>query len=267
MSVQTQFDQIGARLKIHPLRTFDRTNFVINILRDEGGEYFDIRKDNSVQLEVINSDRKDRHLLLMTKQPAERLGIFEKAKFLCGHDERHWFTAAIPEGLKVSTVQDAKQALKPQEILAAERTLGVKTNELHKRHRRTEAGVKIHRQGEFMFIPATSFQEDKNTIIHKNEPMRRGRIGKPHMAQYLVRFGGDVVYEGRGKVLTHEQYLDLPNKERYGYTERRANATVYAKGKVSHPDHATLDLKDVWHQVHINTEQQSKAMRNLAFID
>lgn len=267
MSIQTQFEQIGARLKVSPLRGFDRTNCVINILNDSNGEYFDIRKDNSVQLEVINSDRKDRHLLLMTKQPSNRLGIFEKAKFLCGHDEKHWFTAAIPEGLKVSTVMDAKHALKPVELLSAERKLGVKSKELHKRHRRTGTGMKIHRQGEFNFVPDMSFKEDSSMIIHKDEPMRRGRVGKPHVAQYLIRYGGRVVYEGRGKVLTHEQYLKLPRQEHVFYQERRADATVYAKGKVSHPDHATLHLGDVWHKVLINTEQQAKAMKHLAFID
>jgi hypothetical protein len=31
-------------------------------------------------------------------------------KFLCGHDERHWFVAEVPRG---TTVREAKEALKP----------------------------------------------------------------------------------------------------------------------------------------------------------
>jgi hypothetical protein len=41
------------------------------------------------------------------------------------------------------------------------------------------------------------------------------------------------------------------------------NATVYARGRVRHPDHATLHL-DGWHRVALANDVASKA---LAFLD
>jgi hypothetical protein len=46
----------------------------------------------------------------------------------------------------------------------------------------------------------------------------------------------------------------------------RRNPGVYVKGRIRHPDHATITLH-VWHRVVMNTEGQSKAMRNVAFLD
>ena len=43
----------------------------------------------------------------------------------------------------------------------------------------------------------------------------------------------------------------------------RRNPRVYA---VRHPDHATIWLPD-WHRVVLNTETETEAMRNVAFID
>ena len=60
------------------------------------------------------SGREIRHLLL-TAQPT-RFGDTEQSTFLCGHDERAWFAAAIPEEANPQTVQQAKDALKPQEV-------------------------------------------------------------------------------------------------------------------------------------------------------
>jgi hypothetical protein len=41
---------------------------------------------------------------------------------------------------------------------------------------------------------------------------------------------------------------------------------VYARGTVRHSDHATITLPD-WHRVVMNTETQSRSMRNMAFLD
>jgi len=38
-------------------------------------------------------------------------------------------------------------------------------------------------------------------------------------------------------------------------------------GKISHPEHATANLGDIWHRVLLNTESRAKAARNVAFID
>jgi hypothetical protein len=46
----------------------------------------------------------------------------------------------------------------------------------------------------------------------------------------------------------------------------RRNPGVYVKGRVCHADHATITLHG-WHRVVMNTEGQSKLMRNVAFLD
>ena len=55
--------------------------------------------------DILNVDPAGRHLLLYAaaERAAERL--------LCGHDERHWFVAAIAD--RVTTVRDAKTSLLP----------------------------------------------------------------------------------------------------------------------------------------------------------
>ena len=44
------------------------------------------------------------------------------------------------------------------------------------------------------------------------------------------------------------------------------NPGVYARGAVSHADHATITLP-FWHRVLMNTETQSRTMRFMAFLD
>jgi len=41
---------------------------------------------------------------------------------------------------------------------------------------------------------------------------------------------------------------------------------VWARGRVSHPDHATITL-DGWHRVEMNNEQRSRAMQHVVYID
>lgn len=46
----------------------------------------------------------------------------------------------------------------------------------------------------------------------------------------------------------------------------RRNPGVYVKGHFRHPDHSSITLH-AWHRLLMNTEGQSKAMRNVAFLD
>ena len=59
---------------------------------------------------MIEVQRADRHLLLLVREEGA------KNKYLCGHNERHWFVAGIPETAPVGTVRQAKQALQPREV-------------------------------------------------------------------------------------------------------------------------------------------------------
>ncbi len=65
-------------------------------------------------------------------------------KFLCGHDERDWFAAAVPETSGVATVSTAMEALKPQEVLAAQAGKGLKARHRNRRHNKA-----FIRQGEW----------------------------------------------------------------------------------------------------------------------
>ena len=57
-----------------------------------------------------------------------------------------------------------------------------------------------------------------------------------------------------------------PKAKGWGWRTMRRNPGVYVRGRVRHADHATITLHG-WHRVLMNTEGQSKAMRNVAFLD
>ena len=278
VAVEKQFKSIGARVKINAPRRFPTNrNVSIDVGRDEGGEFFDIDVKNEIDVLILDAQKDDKHLLLMTRETDERNRV-SKAKYLCGHDERNWFTCAIPESAGVTTVFQAKQALKPEELQTLESQEGIRSKHKHKRHRRLKSGRKIHRQGEFMFIPEYDFTppDTSLTVIHKNEPMQRGG-GNAHFAQYLYRNGGETVYtsnysDAAKNGFTPKEYQkvfkkDKDNARKFKWEMRVRNPLVYAKGKISHIEHKTLDLGEVWHKVVLNTENKAAAARNVAFLD
>ena len=112
----------------------------------------------------------------------------QKSKFLCGHDERHWFVAAVPESAPVGTVRAAKEALKPAEVQAIQARLGLRRAE---RNRRKNAAYR--RQGEWFFVPAPGLKVDE-TLVLRDEPITRGNGSKPHHAEFCYRTGGETVY-------------------------------------------------------------------------
>ena len=105
-----------------------------------------------------------------------------------------------------------------------------------------------------------------------NEPLRRGNGGKPHWAEFCYRTGGETVYvcSRHPNGVTEAQYKAIlagsPKAKGWGWRTMRRNPGVYVKGRVRHADHATITLHG-WHRVVMNTEGQSKAMRNVAFLD
>ena len=56
------------------------------------------------------------------------------------------------------------------------------------------------------------------------------------------------------------------DSRRWGWQTMRRDPEVYVKGRIRHPDHATIVLQD-WHRVLMNTEHQSEAMRSVVFLD
>ena len=57
-----------------------------------------------------------------------------------------------------------------------------------------------------------------------------------------------------------------PKAKGWGWRMMRRNPGVYVKGRIRHTDHATITLHG-WHRVLMNTEGQSRAMQNVAFLD
>src|SRR3712207_3072400 len=115
----------------------------IDIGVDGEGEFFDIRlaRDERVEYEVVDVRPDMRHLLLLGR----REGL--KEKYLCGHDERHWFVCAVP-GASVSGVETALAALEPPLVRwVVRRDVRRQKNRFS---RRNEAFV---RQGEWFFVP------------------------------------------------------------------------------------------------------------------
>jgi hypothetical protein len=234
----------------------------VNVLRDGKGEYFDITHRQDVDVRVVDLRRPDRHLLLLAREGGW-MGDQQQSKFLCGHDERAWFVAAIPETAKVSNVQGAKDALKPQAVWESIQAHGVPMR--HRDRRWTAAFV---RQGEWFFIPRQDARIDQKQVP-RNEPIRRG-AGKPHMCQFMYRTGGEQVYVSNrypnGLTMTEYQTLEPFEQQRERWTMMMREARVFVKGAIRHSDHATIWLPD-WHEVVMNTETQAKAMRHVAFLD
>jgi len=270
-NLKEQFRKIGARVKFVFVDAEERIGFKtvrqppasLDIVKDKKGEIFqiNIRKDVSktLDLSVLEVLPNDKHLVLLARQVDEDGNAIAKNHFLCGHDERHLFVAGVEN---VSTVAAAKTSLKPREIVSREIGLNIA-----KRNRRK---TKVFlRQGEWFFIPAPI--EPIVALVLKNEPLRRNRRSKAHIAEYAYRKGGESV-----KVcneyphgLTHEEYKTLvaesPNAKYLNWRDMTRGASVYVKGRIRHADHATLHL-DTWHRVLMNTERFPETF-TVAFLD
>lgn len=258
--LETMFGRVGARVKVRDVRS-PRERGGVDIRIDDRGEYFDIgvSRDEPIEYQVVDVRPEARHLLLMGRTNGG------KQKFLCGHDERHWFVCAVP-GASVSNVKAAMEALQPQEVrTSVQRRVKRIKNRLK---RRNEAFV---RQGEWFFIPAPNLTVNEK-LIRKNEPLSRGWGSKPHMCQYLYRDGGTMVYVCRRRPngVTAEQYrrLLLENRDAgtWNWTRRVRDANVYVCGRVSHVDHKTVVLNG-WHRVLMNTERFAPGAQSVVFLD
>jgi hypothetical protein len=263
-SLKNQFARIGARVKVEddPASRWGAGSFSLNVLRDRSGEFFQIRRPEgeALRIEVVDGQPAERHLLLLVEE-RER-----KQKFLCGHDERHWFVAAVPEEHGIASVATAMEALKPVEVRQAQARRRLRLKE--RKRRKTEAYV---RQGEWFFLPAPNLQVDESMVV-RNEPLSRGAGSKPHTAEYCYRTGGTPVYvcarypRGLSEAAYQRLRRSKPESAAWGWQVMRLNPQVYVRGRISHADHKTIVLAG-WHRVLMNTENQAPAMRHVAFLD
>ena len=272
--LEKHFTRMGGRIKVERPQSQPRDwrwigadRFSLNIGRDRRGEHFLLTVptalEESIQVDLLQLNAKQRHLLMLVKSPAEKGSAPHKDRFLCGHDEREWFVAAVPDA--VSTISDAMESLKPEAVQAAQARAGLDGKQRQRRRNRA-----FKRQGEWFFLPVTDKLIDETSVL-ENEPITRSG-GKPHWVQYLYREGGTRVYvcSRHPNGLTEKNYRQLirrlPAAKGWGWNVRVINPRVLARGEIRHPDHKTVVLHD-WHEVLMNRENTSRAMRNVDFID
>jgi hypothetical protein len=200
-----------------------RSDYALDIVSDKWGQLFEMQlsaeREAQFEMNVLQCERHDRHLLLLVKTPTAN------DRFLCGHDEREWFVAAVPGG--ASSVTQAKLALLPAEVREAADHARLNQGQRTRRHNRA-----FIRQGEWFFVPAPNLCVDKKHIL-RNEPIRRGG-GKPHMVAEVFRTGGDRVRTCASfpNGITESEHQALiardPKAARWGWQVRVRNAGVFA---------------------------------------
>jgi hypothetical protein len=267
--IERQFLRMGVRIKVQapapPRQRWirEQSEYSLDVQRDRRGEHFVLTvpraQEETLEANVLQVRPDEKHLLLMVRR--EEGGDIDR--FLCGHDEREWFVAAVPGA--VSTVDAAMESLKPALVRGAQAR--ARLNGKERKRRKNKA---FRRQGEWFFLPRPGL-DLAGSLVLGWEPIARSG-GKPHMVQFLVRTGGQLLYlcPNRPQGLSEPAYRRLiarnPKAKGWGWQARRINPQVFAKGEVRHPDHKTIVLDD-WHEVLMNTEHQSRTMENVAFID
>ena len=125
--IREKFKRMGADVTFEDRRWKSQSAPVIDVVDDTF--VIDTRSDPKAKVRIIDTRPKERHLLLMV-----RSGKGEVSKYLMGHDERHWFVAAVPELLPVRNVADAMEALKPIRVKNRQKRLGVTAKDRNRRH-------------------------------------------------------------------------------------------------------------------------------------
>jgi hypothetical protein len=271
--IETKFAAMGARLKVREiasrsqmgiLKWINPKDYSVDIQRDRNGEFFELRVPThlreSLDVSVLQVDPEQRHLLLFVRKSADKPQL---DRFLCGHDERAWFVAAVPG--RVSTINAAKESLKPVEVVALQDRLGI-----NPKHCQTRRNPAFRRQGEWFFVPAPELVVDQKLVL-RWEPIRRDN-GQAHVVERLYRFGGTRVYVCRRcrHGVTEERYRQLlqqdPTAKQWGWRTMQQGAGVYAQGAIRHPDHQTITLSG-WHRVLLSLENKSPGMARVSFLD
>jgi hypothetical protein len=273
-NIERHFAAMGARFKLTPRPGFLRASvfqrvapqdYAMDIGHDTQGAFFALRVPEalktSLDVTVMQSEKRDRHLLLLVSKGDGKNRV--KDRFLCGHDERDWFVAAVPGG--ASTVAQAKEALKPPQVRAAQAQAGLKLS-----HRNARKNRAFRRQGEWFFVEEPGLAVDPRLIL-RNEPLRRGGGSKPHWVAEIFRTGGETVYVHQSRpngvsAAEMKRLLDRGKTRASEWRTMKRNPGVYARGSVRHADHEVITLH-TWHRVFMNTEAQSRTMANVAFLD
>jgi hypothetical protein len=146
-----------------------------------------------------------------------------------------------------------------------------RTKDLRAKARSRRKNAAYIRQGEWFFLQVADLAVDQRFVL-LDEPLTRGNGGKPHWAEFLFRTGGEAVYvcSHYPNGVTEARYRGIltgnATAKSWGWRIMRRNPGVFVKGRIRHADHATITLRG-WQRVLMNTEGESKAMKNVAFLD
>jgi len=201
--VQKKFEAMGARVKMSDnIDKWHRpASFQINIGNDRKGEFFELSLGEiPVELQIVDCQPRDRHLLLMVKIAETTQALTDRTnlhKLLCGHDERHWFVAGVDP--VAANVARAKDLLKRSGVVESEIF-----NKIGKRKSNRRKNAAFKRQGEWFFVPAPNLEVNDDEILLK-EP-----IGS-HIVDQVYRCDGEVVYvcDLYPDGLTEQQHREL----------------------------------------------------------
>ncbi|MFO0594437.1 MAG: hypothetical protein U0228_04015 [Myxococcaceae bacterium] len=268
--LHTSFEKAGL-----PLEVLDRPLFrgqgagdivQIDVARARGERFriFTGASDNRVQ--VANVDRALRQLVLMVHEPRRRFETFvsnfrrreltappnavrkvktgwfvenftvdRKRHFLAGMDEQHLFIAMLPA--PATTVWSAHVLLRPEAVRNAERG----------------AFEKTVRQGEWFFVSLAPRE------LAEVEAAAKGSLSKVRRDIGIAQAAG--IFRG-GRPHVADEVLVLQAVSGVGAA---ANTRVYVRGRVRHPDHATVELRP-WRRAIVNTESFEQP-QGIGFVD
>lgn len=259
--IKTEFERVGARAIIRhldrqSLRQLQRP-MAIDVASDESGEYFDIQLIAGVSLDVVDVQPRQRHLLLSA------WNALGEDRFLCGHDEYHWFVAALPHGPNTVDVEAAKETLKPERVQRLEQR-----KHRGKYHRKSDVYM---RQGEWFFLPCPHASIDRSRVV-RGGILRRGAGSKAHICSFLYE-DGEREYEcDRYPKLAffESEYKHIlktrRRAEQWNWRQLPFNPVLYVKGWIIHEDHSSLFL-DIWHRVEMNRESDRLSMSRMIYRD
>jgi len=184
------FEAIGAKLSVVP----GSDRFVIDIQETADAEQFQLTLPSSrfISAEVLDVHPVRQHLVL------EVIGgrVPTTTRYLCGHDERHWFVAGVPISRHTMNVRGAMEALKPAKVVREQRRAGVR----HRRHRRHTAAYV--RQGEWFFLPRPKMHVGE---LAQRDGMLVRENGKPHRVEWIYEPAGTTDRFVRG-VISHPDH-------------------------------------------------------------
>lgn len=189
------------------------------------------------ELRVLGTDPQLQQLVLLVHEPERQFTARQwrrgrgyedvvrrtsgfRRRFLVGMDERHLFIA--PLGTPATTVRDAHAQLQPPVVVEAR-----------------QRGERVRRQGEWFFL-APSAEERLALAAHV----------RVHGVEREVGLGSRW---GRGRPHVATERISI---QKWDAARRQFDTREYARGRIVHPDHHSLHLRD-WMRVERNTEDGS----------